>query len=156
VFDKSYPDPTENLIQLYGLQTIADKVARFDAAGKKNKLRKSYKGHISSISGKNEVVAKPTQLGQYYDQSSLDPAENKLQMLAFYPDEEWRLQHVMGKEMSRGFDMAKVRRGLANITKGDIPGVSFASPHISPLRCRNKLPLCRVFERMDGLHRIDQ
>jgi hypothetical protein len=118
-----HPDPTENLIQLYGLQSIADKVARFDAAGKKNKLRKSYKGHIASLSGKNEVVARPTNLGQQYDPSSLDPVEQKLQWLAGYPAEEWQLSHVLGKEINRGFDMAKLRRGLAGITKGEIPGV---------------------------------
>lgn len=92
------------------------------------------------------MVAKPTQLGQYYDQSTLDPAENKLQMLAFYPDEEWRLQNVLGKEMSRGFDMAKLRRGLANITKGDIPRVGFASPHISPRGAAGMRDGCSYFE----------
>jgi hypothetical protein len=119
-----YPDPTENLLNLYGLQPIADKVARFDpATGKKNKLRKSYKGYITTLSGKNEVVAKPTNLGEVYDPSSMDPSEQKLQWLAGYPDEEWNLSHVMGKELARGLDMGKLRRGLAGITKGDIPGV---------------------------------
>ncbi|KAF8253352.1 Rox3-domain-containing protein [Wilcoxina mikolae CBS 423.85] len=119
--ERSYPDPKENLLQLYGLQAIAERVARFDATGKKNKLRKSYKGHISGISGKNEVVAKPTQLGHPME-DRIDPVENKLQHLAYYPAEEWHLSNVLGKELHNGFDMAKLKRGLAGITKGDIPG----------------------------------
>jgi len=120
---KSYPDPTDNLLQLYGLKSTVDKVARFDTTGKKNKLRKSYKGHIAGLSGKIEVITRPTQLGQMpMLEPGVDPDEYKLQHLAFFPEEEWRLQNVLGKEMTRSFDMAKLRRGLAGITKGEIPG----------------------------------
>lgn len=120
---QSYPDPTENLLQIYGLKPIADKVARFDATGKKNKLRKSYKGHIAGLSGKIEVVSRPTQLGHYpTDDPGSDPNEYKLQRLAYYPEEEWNLQNVLGKDLHRGIDLGRLRRGLAGITKGDIPG----------------------------------
>ena len=125
--EKSYPDPQDNLLQLYGLQGIAEKVARFDATtGKKNKLRKSYKGYIAGLSGKNEVVAKPTQLGAggYMMDDRLDPNEHKLQYLGYYPQEEWHLSHVLGKDISRGFEMSKLKRSLTGITKGDIPGVN--------------------------------
>lgn len=137
---KSYPDPTDNLLQLYGLKSTVDKVARFDATGKKNKLRKSYKGHIVGLSGKIEVITRPTQLGQMpMLEPGVDPDEYKLQHLAFFPEEEWRLQNVLGKEMTRSFDMAKLRRGLAGITKGEIPGVcAFLALWIHCAgRCRN-------------------
>jgi hypothetical protein len=71
-------------------------------------------------------VSRPTQLGHYpTDDPGSDPNEYKLQRLAYYPEEEWNLQNVLGKDLHRGIDLGRLRRGLAGITKGDIPGVCF-------------------------------
>ncbi|KAI5798092.1 Rox3 mediator complex subunit-domain-containing protein [Pyronema domesticum] len=120
--EKAYPDPEENLLQLYNLNAVVDKVARYDpVTNRKNKLRKSYKGFIGGISGRHEVVAKPSKPDQqFFDNTDL--VENKLQWLSFYPEDEWRNQCVLGKELSRGLDLGKLKRGLSGITKGDIPG----------------------------------
>lgn len=110
---------------MYGLQPIAEKVARFDASGKKNRLRKSYKGYITGISGKNEVIARPSNLSEKSDRG-LPPGEYekeyRLKYLVGYPEENWHLTNVLGKEKHK-FDMGKLRRSLAGITKGEIPGV---------------------------------
>ena len=121
-----YPDPSDNLLQLYGHQAICEKVARFDAMGKKKKLRKSYKNHIMGLAGKNEVVAKPTDLQQQIPMDDGADGQYKLIRLAYYPDEEWRLQNVLGKELpsaQKPFDVSRLRRALLGITKGEIPGV---------------------------------
>ncbi|KAI5817440.1 Rox3 mediator complex subunit-domain-containing protein [Pyronema omphalodes] len=121
--EKAYPDPEENLLQLYNLNAVVDKVARYDPVTKrKNKLRKSYKGFIGGISGRHEVVAKPSKPDQQQFFDNTDLVENKLQWLSFYPEDEWRNSCVLGKELSRGLDLGKLKRGLSGITKGDIPG----------------------------------
>lgn len=109
---------------LYKLQPIAAKVARVDATGKKNRLRKSYKGYIGGISGKNEVIARPSDLvGQRRAMTPQDfEREYRFTWLKNYPEENWQLQNVMGKEV-RPIDMSTLRRALSGITKGDIPGV---------------------------------
>lgn len=113
-------------MSLYNLQSIAAKVARVDATGKKNRLRKSYKGYIGGISGKNEVIARPSDLvAQRRAMSSSEfEREYRLTWLANYPQEDWALQNVLGKEM-HPLDMGNLRRALSGITKGDIPGVGF-------------------------------
>ncbi|KAK7202799.1 mediator of RNA polymerase II transcription subunit 19 [Myxozyma melibiosi] len=49
------PSATQNLVKLFGLSNIAASVARQHPDGSKNKLRKSYKGFISDLPGKNEI-----------------------------------------------------------------------------------------------------
>ena len=39
-----------------------------------------------------------------------------------FPNEEWRNLQVIGKEISKGIDMGKLRKGLS-MGRGDIPGV---------------------------------
>lgn len=51
-----------------------------------NKLRKSYEGKIKDFPGKNKAVAVPYELANYIH----------------YPDEEWGIQKLMGKELERG------------------------------------------------------
>ncbi|KAK9369827.1 Rox3 mediator complex subunit-domain-containing protein [Lipomyces kononenkoae] len=47
---------TQNLIPIFGLTTMQASVARSDpVTGAKRKLRKSYKGHIADLPGKNEI-----------------------------------------------------------------------------------------------------
>jgi len=84
----SRPHTTQNLFSLYGLDDIAATVARKDPiTGEKiNKLRKSYEGKIKDFPGKNKAVAIPYELANYIH----------------YPDEEWGIQKVMGKELQKG------------------------------------------------------
>lgn len=50
MYVRSRPHPSQNLISLYNLDTIAHSVARLNADGTKGvKLRKSYKAHISGV-----------------------------------------------------------------------------------------------------------
>ncbi|KAK9235291.1 mediator complex, subunit Med19 [Lipomyces kononenkoae] len=47
---------TQNLMPIFGLTTVQQSVARSDpVTGAKRKLRKSYKGHIADLPGKNEI-----------------------------------------------------------------------------------------------------
>lgn len=128
-YAKAYPDVRENLLHVYGLKPIMDKVARFDPQGRKNKLRKSYKGFVTNLPGRIDVVAKPTPLG---GQFGLDPEEDKdkrlLTYLAFWPEDDWKASQVAGKEITRGLDLGKIQRAVAGMGKGDIPGVCSAPP----------------------------
>ncbi|KAF8461871.1 Rox3 mediator complex subunit-domain-containing protein [Kalaharituber pfeilii] len=124
-FQPLYPNPTRNIFPLYGLTSIADSVARFDASGQKKKLRKSYKGKILDLPGKNEIPkAKPVPVeGEGADNA---PPVNKnrsmglLEMLD-WPDEEWNAQKVVGKEISQTLPQDALRRALTMST-GPIPG----------------------------------
>lgn len=76
------------MIELYGLGAIAGSVLRKNpVTGEKiNVLRKSYEGKIKDLSGKNKAKSTPRELSN----------------LIQYPDEEWNIQKVYGKEMERG------------------------------------------------------
>ena len=57
-YTRSHPHPTQNLISLYNLDTIADSVARLNKDGTKGvKLRKSYKAHISDLTSRHVPIA---------------------------------------------------------------------------------------------------
>lgn len=56
VYEPSKPSASDNLTKLYGLQPLADTVARFHpVTGAKNKLRKSYKKHIADLPTRPEI-----------------------------------------------------------------------------------------------------
>lgn len=58
-YTKPKPHPTDNLIELYNLTSIASSVARVNEDGTKGvKLRKSYKAHINDLPGKHTVIPK--------------------------------------------------------------------------------------------------
>lgn len=99
----SRPHPSQDLIALYGLNSIAASVARKDpVTGQKiNKIRRSYDGKIKQlgIAGKNKSVKKVGELAAIMD----------------FPDEEWQNQKVFGKGISRGLPdaiQAKLERAL--------------------------------------------
>ncbi|KAK6332835.1 hypothetical protein TWF696_002857 [Orbilia brochopaga] len=126
------PDPTSNLIEKYNLSAIAASVARTDASGQKQKLRKSYKGKIAGLSGKNEVVTTVQQMvvpeGQEgWGQPVLQLVKGGLMEMLEVPDEEWDKLHVSGKELPRNgsggrqLDFNALRKGLSNWSKGPIP-----------------------------------
>ncbi|PKY07293.1 rox3 family protein [Aspergillus campestris IBT 28561] len=85
------PDPSIDLISLYGLGPVAKSVARMDpVTGEKiNRLRKSYEGKLKGLglAGRNKPVKQ--ELG----------APGGLRHLTLWPDEEWQNQKVYGKDI---------------------------------------------------------
>ncbi|GAM41478.1 hypothetical protein TCE0_042r14628 [Talaromyces pinophilus] len=84
------PDPSFDLISLYGLGPIGRSVMRADpTTGEKiNRLRKSYEGKLKGLglSGRNKAVKNENQAGG-------------LRHLMMWPEEEWQIQKVHGKEI---------------------------------------------------------
>ncbi|KAL6239080.1 hypothetical protein BDW75DRAFT_199544 [Aspergillus navahoensis] len=85
------PDPSVDLISLYGLGPVAKSVARNDpVTGEKiNRLRKSYEGKLKGLglAGRNKAVKH-------------DPATpGGLRQMTVWPEEEWQNQKVFGKEI---------------------------------------------------------
>lgn len=84
------PDPSIDLISLYGLGPVAKSVARIDPiTGEKiNRLRKSYEGKLKplGLAGRNKPLKQ-------------DPSTGGLRHLTLWPDEEWQNQKVFGKEL---------------------------------------------------------
>ncbi|KAJ5570080.1 uncharacterized protein N7459_009510 [Penicillium hispanicum] len=85
------PDPSQDLISLYGLGSVAQSVARIDpVTGEKiNRLRKSYEGKLKGLglAGRNKPVKQ-------------EPgAPGSLRHLTMWPEEEWQNQKVFGKQV---------------------------------------------------------
>lgn len=85
------PDPSIDLVSLYGLGSIAQSVARIDpVTGEKiNRLRKSYEGKLKGLglAGRNKPVKQ-------------EPgAPGSLRHLTMWPEEEWQNQKVFGKQI---------------------------------------------------------
>ncbi|KAI4754470.1 Rox3-domain-containing protein [Aureobasidium sp. EXF-3400] len=107
----SRPHPNENLINLYGLQSIANSVRRTDpvTGDKINKLRKSYEGKVKNfgLSGKNKPTDVPGELAGFmqWDQGS------------------WYDQRVHGRELDSAHSsslMANLGRALT-MNPGTLP-----------------------------------
>lgn len=85
------PDPSWDLIFLYGLGSVAQSVARIHpVTGEKiNRLRKSYEGKLKpmGLAGKNKPIKQ--------DSSK----EGSLRYLTLWPEEEWQNQKVFGKQI---------------------------------------------------------
>lgn len=92
------PDPSYDLISLYGLSSIAQSVARLDpVTGEKiNRLRKSYEGKLKGLglAGRNKAV----KYDEKEKKEEKDPrAPGSLRKLSAWPEEEWQNQKVFGK-----------------------------------------------------------
>lgn len=83
------PDPSVDLVSLYGLGSIAHSVARMDpVTGEKiNRLRKSYEGKLKGLglAGRNKPLKQ--EIG----------APGSLRYMTLWPEEEWQNQKVHGK-----------------------------------------------------------
>jgi hypothetical protein len=83
------PDPSVDLVSLYGLGPIAHSVARMDpVTGEKiNRLRKSYEGKLKGLglAGRNKPLKQ--EIG----------APGSLRYMTLWPEEEWQNQKVHGK-----------------------------------------------------------
>lgn len=89
----SLPPLTQNLLSLYGLDSLQESVARFDPiTGEKHKLRKSYEGHLKTLglAGKNASVKHEEGKG------------NSLRLLTQVPEEDWQNTMVRGKSVHKG------------------------------------------------------
>lgn len=85
-FREPEPNPMDNLISVYGLNDIAQQVARFNDDGSRGvKLRKSYKNQISDVSGHwtSENIPNVEQHGDfqsriYHYNNSVNPANGQV------------------------------------------------------------------------------
>lgn len=110
-----HPPPlTKNLLSLYGLDSLQESVARFDPiTGEKNKLRKSYEGHLKTLglAGKNTSVKHEEGKGH----SLLD--------LSRAPEEDWQNTMVRGKDVHKGLSadtLAKLDKAM-QLQPGQLP-----------------------------------
>lgn len=68
-YQRSSPTPLDNLLTVYGLESITKSIARTNPDGSKGvKLRKSYKNHIQDLPGKHHIPA-----GKPVPMALLDP-----------------------------------------------------------------------------------
>ncbi|KAF7897977.1 uncharacterized protein EAF01_008943 [Botrytis porri] len=108
----------QDLYDRFGLNGIAASLARVTADGKKNTVRKTYKGYIKSlgIAGQFDAVKgpEPNQPGSL---TSLIDAYGPLA-----PREAWNQSHVQGKEISRGVEelLPQIKTALI-MAKGPVP-----------------------------------
>ncbi|KAL5114665.1 hypothetical protein ACEQ8H_007459 [Pleosporales sp. CAS-2024a] len=88
----SKPHPSQNLFRLYSLEGLARSVARTDPmTGEKiNKLRKSYEGHIKQM----QIAGKP----------KAQKMENVFMEPIHYPEQDWHLLKVQGKEIDKALN----------------------------------------------------
>ncbi|KAH6684029.1 Rox3 mediator complex subunit-domain-containing protein [Halenospora varia] len=111
---------TKDLFDLYGLNGIAQSVARHKPDGSKNSLRKTYKNYFKTfdLAGSWDVKAKPA--------GDVDP-KTSLEGLMMIPEEEWQAQSVRQKEIGRGLsDTAMANMNAAfKMSKGRIPKESW-------------------------------
>lgn len=85
------PDPSLDLVSLYGLGPVAKSVARIDpvTGDKINRLRKSYEGKLKGLglAGRNKPVKNEPGM------------PGSLRHLTMWPEEEWQNQKVFGKQI---------------------------------------------------------
>ncbi|CAI7607913.1 unnamed protein product [Penicillium viridicatum] len=83
------PDPSVDLVSLYGLGSIAHSVARMDpVTGEKiNRLRKSYEGKLKGLGLAGRNKPHKQEIG----------APGSLRHMTLWPEEEWQNQKVHGK-----------------------------------------------------------
>ncbi|KAI5805419.1 Rox3 mediator complex subunit-domain-containing protein [Peziza echinospora] len=120
-----HPRPTVNVLPLYNLSSIADSVARSDpVTGAKKKLRKSYKGKILDLPGKNEIPkARPPPTEAEIAEGNVSNKGRPMSLLEMldWPEEEWHAQKVAGKELNTPIPFDQLRRACT-MTTGPIPG----------------------------------
>lgn len=78
---------SDDLVDLVGAKELADTVRRKhpETGQKINKLRKSYENNVKDFKGRNKPVSN----------------ERQLFNTLTYPDDEWEIQQVQGKEMEK-------------------------------------------------------
>jgi hypothetical protein len=110
----SQPSLCDDLFPMYGLNDLAESVARFgpDGHSKGIKLRKTYKNHI-----KTHGVS-----GQFDSQKREFDSPESLFMMMIAPAEEWDAEHTRGKEIENGLGLDdSVLSKAFTMSKGTIP-----------------------------------
>jgi hypothetical protein len=111
------PHPTRDLIPLYRLSRLAASVARTDpVTGEKiNKMRRSYEGKVKDlqIAGKNKAVK--------HEEGKTGMGLEE--MAVTWPEEEWQVQKVAGKQVSNGLAPSALERlsRLVGLEPGRVP-----------------------------------
>lgn len=112
--EPSRPHASQNLFELYGLNDLAQSVARTDPkTGEKiNKLRKSYEGHIKAL----QIAGKPKAVKM--ERALTGPLD--------WPDEEWNIQNVSGKEITNSLNPEKtgLSTNLDSLLNGALGGIA--------------------------------
>ena len=110
------PDPSLDLVSLYGLGPTAKSVARMDPlTGEKiNRLRKSYEGKLKGLglAGRNKPVKNEPGM------------PGSLRHLTLWPEEEWQNQKVYGKNIKvADMDSAlqKLQMNAMKMEPGTVP-----------------------------------
>ncbi|KAJ5606226.1 hypothetical protein N7510_009007 [Penicillium lagena] len=114
------PDPSLDLISLYGLGPVAQSVARVDptTGDKINRLRKSYEGKLKGLglAGRNKPVKQ-------------EPgAPGSLRHLTLWPEEEWQNQKVFGKAIKvadMDSELQKLQARAMQMAPGAVPNNDF-------------------------------
>ncbi|KAL1870804.1 hypothetical protein VTK73DRAFT_2433 [Phialemonium thermophilum] len=109
----SRPNLSEDLFQMFGLTGLAGEVARVLPNGEKNAIRKTYKGHIKRLG-----------VNGHFDSVKTDPdSPDGLLAMVRFPQEEWTIHHVKGKEIENGLSQetrAKMAKAVS-MCKGIVP-----------------------------------
>ncbi|PGH01552.1 hypothetical protein AJ80_08986 [Polytolypa hystricis UAMH7299] len=131
-YTASGPNPSWDLVSLYGLGPVAASVARTDpVTGEKiNRLRKSYEGKIKGLglAGRNKPVKNEV------------AAPGTLRHMTLWPEEEWHNQKVYGKEIKVAESDSSFYKLLTRAMKmepGRVPNHEFwedALGHEKPLK----------------------
>ncbi|OQE96289.1 hypothetical protein PENNAL_c0001G01547 [Penicillium nalgiovense] len=114
------PDPSVDLVSLYGLGPIANSVARTDpVTGEKiNRLRKSYEGKLKGLGLAGRNKPHKQEVG----------APGSLRHMTLWPEEEWQNQKVHGKAIKVA-DMDSALQNLQSramqMEPGPIPNNDF-------------------------------
>ena len=110
---------------MYGLTGLAAEVARVLPNGEKNAIRKTYKGHIKRLG-----------VNGHFDSVKTDPdSPDGLLAMARFPEEEWYIHHVKGKEIENGFSndtRARMAKAVS-MSKGIVPKSAWDSSVLGEL-----------------------
>ncbi|KAK3326531.1 Rox3 mediator complex subunit-domain-containing protein [Apodospora peruviana] len=109
----SRPQVSEDLFEMYGLTGLASEVARVLPNGEKNAIRKTYKGHIKKLG----VQGHWDSVKRDYNQP------DSLLGIMKYPENEWNVHYVRGKDIIDGFSAETHARLLraSTMSKGLVP-----------------------------------
>ncbi|KAK1760702.1 mediator of RNA polymerase II transcription subunit 19 [Echria macrotheca] len=109
----SRPSISQDLFAAYNLTGIAAEVARVLPNGEKNAIRKTYKGHIKKLGVQG-----------HWDSVKEDwQRQDSLLNLAKFPDEEWGVHFLRGKDVRDGIPQHILSRlpRAATMSFGPIP-----------------------------------
>ncbi|TPX08159.1 uncharacterized protein E0L32_001734 [Thyridium curvatum] len=108
----TFPNVSDDLYEVFNLTGIAAEVARTLPNGEKNAIRKTYKGHIKKLGVNGHFDSVRRELND----------ENGFMALIHWPEQEWNMRHVKGREIELGLSaetQASLRKAMT-MAKGPI------------------------------------